>query len=107
MPATVPEMVECYVNAQRKHQHWRQELQRTILKIRSISGDIQDLERNIKAEKIACSSLGILSGVTTVAGILGVPFTFGGSLGLTVVGTWTGLYSGALGILNSWITTSK
>ena len=102
MPATVPEMVECYVNAQRKHQHWRQELQRTILKIRSISRDIQNLEINIKTGKIVCSSLGILSGVTTVAGILGAPFTLGGSLGLTVVGTGIGLYSGALDIVTTW-----
>ena len=85
---------------------WRQQQQKAILKIRSISGDIKDLERSIKKGTIACRSVGFVAGVMTMAGILGAPFTFGGSLSLTAVGTGIGVFSGAVDILQTWVNSS-
>ena len=103
----VGEIIEGYANGHVLHKKCRQQQQKTILKIRSISGDIQDLERSIKKGTIACKVVGIASGFMTMAGILGAPFTFGGSLSLTAVGTGIGLCSGAVDMIQTWVNSSK
>ena len=88
------------------HQDWIQLIKTTITKLYSIANNIQELERSIQRGSIICSSIGWFSGVVAVAGILGAPFTFGGSLSLTAVGTGIGLCSGAADILQSWASNS-
>jgi hypothetical protein len=91
-----------------KHELWQQQSQKTISKIRSISGDIQILERDIKKGNILSSLIGIVSGVMTIAGIHGAPFTFFcGPLDLAALGTVIGIYIGVQGIVRTLVRSSK
>ena len=107
MKQCVSEMMEVYTKAHGSYHDLRQLRKNAILKIRSISSDIQYLEIRIKDGNIACSKVSIVSGVLTIAGILGAPFTAGGSLGLTAIGTGLGLGTGVAHITQTWANSSK
>lgn len=93
---------EAYNIAKKAYQYLKQKIETAIPKLNSIVDNIKELENSIKLGSIICSSVGWVSGVVAFVGILGVPFTFGGSLSLTAVGTGIGLCSGAADILQSW-----
>jgi hypothetical protein len=101
------QFIEAFDDVQILYQKWQLQRQETILKIRSISHDIQNLETMHRKGHLAYSSVGIVAGVMTIAGIVGAPFTFGGSLSLTAVGAATGIVSGAAGITHTWLNSSK
>lgn len=102
MEDRVSEMTKGYKDTQDSYRELLQLHTNAIAKIRSISSDIQSLERMTKEGTILCSKMGIVSGVVSVAGILAAPFTLGGSLGLTAVGTGIGIGSGAFDIIQTW-----
>ena len=103
----VSEIIDIYGHAKKLLQNGGQRQQKAILKIRSISRDIQDLERSIRKGTILCSSVGLLSSALTMAGLLGAPFTFGGSLSLTALGGGIGICSGAVDIIQTWVNSSE
>ena len=98
---------EAYNKAKSVYQDWVQQKKTAIAKLYSIANNIQELERSIKQGSLICSSVGWGSGLMIAAGLLGAPFTFGGSLSLTAVGTSIGLCSGVADIWQSWKTNCK
>ncbi len=98
---------DAYNTAKKAYQYLKQKIETAIPKLNSIVDNIKELENSIKLGSIICSSVGWVSGVVAAVGILGVPFTFGGSLSLTAVGTGIGLCSGAADILQSWASNCK
>ena len=71
------QFIEAFDDVQKLYQKWQRQRQETMLKIRSISHDIQNLETMHRKGHLAYSSVGIVGGVMTIAGIVGAPFTFG------------------------------
>lgn len=96
------------LRTQRTYELWKEQSQKTIDKIRSISGDIQILESNIKKRNILCSLIYIFSGVIAIDGIVGAPLTFfNGWLDTTAIGTGIGIYIGVHGIVSNLIKSSE
>jgi hypothetical protein len=93
----IAEMIKGHKNVQHKYDMGKQLRKNVIAEIRSISSDIQSLERNIKEGTILCSTISIVSSVVSVSAVLAAPFTGGGSLALaalTSVGAGVGLGAG-------------
>ena len=106
----IAEMTKAYENAQHKYCKGKQLRKNVIAQIRSISSDIQSLERKIKEGTILCSKISIVSGVVSVSAMLAAPFTGGGSLALaalTGVGTGVGLGAGVFDVIQKWINSCK
>lgn len=69
-----------------------------IKKMAKIRDEIQEQARIFSIGSITYSSVGLVGGGLTVAGIITAPFTFGVSLGLTVAGIATGVTTGIASI---------
>ena len=105
----IAEMIKGHKNVQHKYDMGKQLRKNVIAEIRSISSDIQSLERNIKEGTILCSTISIVSSVVSVSAVLAAPFTGGGSLALaalTSVGAGVGLGAGVFDVIQKWINSS-
>lgn len=72
---------------------WEPERRRVLQDLEAIKNEIQEQERIFSIGSITYSSVGIVGGVLTVAGVA-APFTFGVSLAFVVAGAATGVVSG-------------
>lgn len=66
--------------------------------LRCIADDIQKVVRGHKIGSVTYSGVGIVGGICAIAGIVAAPFTFGGSLALTIGGVAAGVSSGVAGV---------
>ena len=103
----VMDVIDSYVDGKRAYQDWRQQLQKTILSVCSIAREIQVLERSIQKGTIVRSSIGCVCGAIAIAGMIGAPLTFGGSLSLTAVSTVFGVGASVADVCKTWSTNSK
>lgn len=80
------------------HQNWETGQKKAIKKLQEIRDELQEQARILSIGSITYSSVGLVGGGLTIAGIIAAPFTFGVSLGLTVAGIATGVTSGVAGV---------
>jgi hypothetical protein len=106
----IAEMTKGHKDARHSYLMVQQVRKNAIAEIRSISSDIQSLERKIKEGTILCSKISIVSGVVSGVAMVAAPFTGGGSLtlaALTGFGTGIGIGAGVCDIIQKWISSSK
>ncbi|KAG2464546.1 apolipoprotein L6-like [Polypterus senegalus] len=77
------------------------ELYGYLIQMEMIADDMDEVQKNTTVGNIVSSSVGVLSGVLTIAGLALAPFTAGGSTMLSAVGTGLGMTSGVGGVLIS------
>ncbi|XP_050409308.1 uncharacterized protein LOC126824168 [Patella vulgata] len=79
--------------------------------LRDEAEKLNKLEKGVQKSEITGSAVGVIGGVMILAGVLGAPFTFGGSLSLTSAGGALGAAGGITGagaaIAKSIITRNK
>ena len=84
---------------------------RTILKLNEIIVELNETHHNVNISKVVGSSVGLAGGVVSVFGIALAPFSFGTSLGLTIVGSGIaatgGLVTTGAGLAETLISKSK
>lgn len=85
-------------NAKQTYKHWCGERLKVIKELESFRDEIQRQCRIHSIGSVTYSSVGIVGGGLTVAGLLLAPFTFGASIALTVAGVATGVTSGVAGV---------
>lgn len=66
--------------------------------LKEIRDKVQEQARILSIGSITYSSIGLIGGGLTIAGIIAAPFTFGISLGLTAAGIATGATSAVAGV---------
>ena len=86
---------------------WKPERVRTIREIIQIADETDGLRWGCNIANITGSTLSTLGGALTVAGILAVPVTLGGSLSLSVAGTGITLGGAATNITTSVVECRK
>lgn len=92
------ESIKSYVKAKEYFQKiFAPERMKVINELIKVRDDIQKEARIQKTGSITYSSVGIVGGGLVIAGIIAAPFTFGGSLALTVTGVVAASYSGFKG----------
>lgn len=79
--------------------HYTQNWQAGRVKVlKEIRAKVQEQARILSIGSITYSSIGLVGGGLTIAGIIAAPFTFGISLGLTATGIATGVTSAVAGV---------
>lgn len=96
------EHIESYVKAKKYFQKtFAPERMKVINELISIRDDIQKETRIQKIGSVTYSSVGIVGGGLIIAGIIAAPFTFGGSLALSVAGAAATISSGVAGVTHT------
>lgn len=78
--------------------NWKDGQKKAIEKLKEIKNELQEQAMILSIGTITYSSVGLVGGGLTIAGMLAAPFTAGLSLGLTVAGIATGVTSGVAGV---------
>ncbi len=65
---------------------WIETRQRTINELNEIADECDNLHKGCNIANVTGSSVGAVGSIMAIGGIILVPFTFGGSLALTVAG---------------------
>lgn len=78
--------------------NWKNGQKKAIEKLKEIKNELQEQARILSIGTITYSSVGLVGGCLTVAGIIAAPFTAGLSVVLTVAGIATGVTSGVAGV---------
>lgn len=84
--------------AKQTYKHWCGERLKVIKELESFRDEIQRQCRIHSIGSVTYSSVGIVGGGLTIAGLLLAPFTFGASIALTVAGVAKGVTSGVAGV---------
>lgn len=79
-------------------QTWGPERQKVLEDLKIIRDEVQRQARIHSIGSITYSSVGLVGGALSVAGVIAAPFTFGASLALTVAGAATGVTSGVASV---------
>lgn len=79
-------------------QNWETGRKNVLQELKEIRDKVQEQARILSIWSITYSSVGVVGGGLTIAGIIAAPFTFGISLGLTVAGIATGVTSAVAGV---------
>lgn len=85
-------------HAKTTYKYWCEERLKVKRDLENFRDEIQRQCRINSIGSITHSSVGLVGGGLTVAGIILAPFTFGASLGLTIAGLATGVNSGVAGV---------
>lgn len=79
-------------------QNWQAGRVKVLKELKEIRDKVQEQARILSIGSITYSSIGLVGGGLTIAGIIAAPFTFGISLGLTATGIATGVTSAVAGV---------
>lgn len=79
-------------------QNWETGRKNVLQELKEIRDKVQEQARILSIGSITYSSVGVVGGGLTIAGIIAAPFTFGISLGMTVAGIATGVTSAVAGV---------
>ncbi len=90
-----------------KMPEWKTLRQQTIDELYKIADECDSLHKDCNIANVTGSSVGAAGGIMALGGILLAPFTFGGSLSLTVAGAATGVAGAATNITTSVVESSK
>lgn len=102
------EHIESYVKAKEYFQNtFAPERMKVINELISLRDDIQKEARIQKIGSVTYSSVGIVGGGLIIAGIIAAPFTFGGSLALSVAGGAATISSGVAGVTHNIVKEKK
>ena len=88
-------------------QTWGPERQKVLEDLKIIRDEVQRQARIHSIGSITYSSVRIVGGVLSVAGVIAAPFTFGASLALTVAGAVTGVTSGVASVTHGAVRIRK
>lgn len=97
------EDLNSYKNARKYFKRWAPERQKVLDDLKTFRDEIQRQARIHSIGSITYSSVGLVGGGLTIAGIIAAPFTFGASLGLTIAGVATGVTSGVAGLTHGLV----
>ena len=87
---------------------WRAMRETTLETLNNLGiGDLHSTQKKVDITKVTSSTVGILSGATTITGIALAPFTFGASLALTITGISVGVASTATGLTATGIKLTR
>lgn len=79
-------------------QNWQAGRVKVLKELKEIRDKVQEQARILSIGSITYSSIGLVGGGLTIAGIIAAPFTFGISLGLTATGIATSVTSAVAGV---------
>ncbi|XP_044535062.1 myosin-9 [Gracilinanus agilis] len=85
----------------------KKELEECIQKLYAMADEVDKTHKNCTIAKVVSNSTGIVSGVLSILGIVLIPVTLGGSLGLTIAGMSLGSASGITNLVSSGIDHIK
>lgn len=88
-------------------QTWGPERQKVLEDLKIIRDEVQRQARIHSIGSITYSSVGLVGGALSVAGVIAAPFTFGASLALTVAGAATGVTSGVASVTHGAVRIRK
>eukprot|EP00794_Sanderia_malayensis_P012175 gene12175-13432_t len=86
---------------------WKRTREETISQLYTTANECNELHKGCNIANVTGSSVGAAGGIMALGGILLAPFTFGGSLGLTIAGAATGVAGATTNITTSIVESSK